>query len=101
MPAAIRNEEHAMTDEARMVLANGMTMTRSEVVESLAQAPPWDGYSIDDPVLVGVSDTVVSLLYTGTGRRKDGDEFTAVMATTHVRHDAQWRLAPYQQTPKN
>lgn len=88
-----------MTDEALMVLANGLPMTRSQVVESLAEAPPWDGYRIDDPVVVEVSDSVTSLVYGGTGRRDDGDDFTGIMASTYVRDDAGWRLTLYQQTP--
>ena len=88
-----------MTDEARMVLANGMTMTRPQVVESLAQAPPWDGYSIEDPVVVRISENVAALVYAGTGHREDGDRFTAIMVTTYLRDDEGWRLALYQQTP--
>ncbi len=88
-----------MIDDAIMVLANGMAMNRSQVVESLAQAPPWDDYRIDEPMIIEISDTVVSLVYTGTGRRSSGDDFTGRMASTYVRREDRWRLALYQQTP--
>jgi len=90
-----------MSNEARMVLANGMIMTRSQVVESLADAPRWAGYEIDEPTVVRICDTVATLLYTGTGHRDGGDDFTGVMASTYVRHDDGWKLALYQQTAKH
>jgi hypothetical protein len=74
-------------------------MTRTQVVESLAEAPPWDDYTITEPAVVEIGDTVAALVYTGTGRRNDGGDFTGVMATTYVREAERWRLALYQQTP--
>jgi len=88
-----------MTADARMVLANGAVMDREEVIASLDEAPPWDGYDIDDPSLLAVSPDVVSLVYSGTGRRDDGDDFTGIMASTYRREGSDWRLALYQQTP--
>lgn len=87
-----------MTEEGRMVLATGITMTRSEVVESLSSAPTWDDHCIEDAVLVEISDTVASLVYVGTAHRGDED-FSAVMTSTYVRAVDGWRLAVYQQTP--
>ena len=59
-----------MTEDGVMVLANGMVMTREDVVASLAEAPTWDDYSIDDVRVVGVGDGAASLVYRGTARRE-------------------------------
>ncbi len=91
--------ESVMTDDARMVLANGVVMTRSEVAESLQHAPPWASFDIDAPVLTLLGDDVVALVYTGTGRRRQGDDFTAIMTSVYVRRPSGWKLAHYQQTP--
>lgn len=88
-----------MTDDARMVLADGTVMTRSDVVASLGHAPPWASYEITEPALMSVSDDVATLIYTGTGHRDEGASFTAVMASTYLRAESGWRLALYQQTP--
>ena len=89
-----------MTDQARMVLANGSVMSRRQVVEALAGAPTWDAYQIDDPAAVPIDDQTTALVYTGTGRRGDGEPFVGVMTSVYVRRDDGWRLALYQQTPK-
>lgn len=84
-----------------MILADGTVMNRTQVVDSLQHAPPWDGYSIDDPVVQVLDDAVALLRYTGTGRRNDGDDFTAAMVSVYVRAAGEWRLASYQQTPSD
>ncbi|MDI1289415.1 MAG: nuclear transport factor 2 family protein [bacterium] len=88
-----------MMQDARMVLSNGIAMTRAQVVDSLARAPQWDGYSITDAMIVEMSATVVALTYTGTGRREHGEDFTGLMVTTYVKSGQQWRIGFYQQTP--
>lgn len=89
-----------MTPDARMVLANGAVMSRSDVIESLRQAPPWASYEIDDPVVVRIGKDAVALLYVGTGHRDEGEDFTGVMTSVYVPTDDGWKLALYQQTPK-
>ncbi len=88
-----------MTEEALMILAEGMTMTRDQVAEALRYAPPWASFKIADPQLVSVRDDVATLVYVGTGFRDEDDGFTAVMSSTYVRDASGWRLALYQQTP--
>lgn len=87
-----------MTDDPRIVLADATVTSRRDVVDSLEHSPPWSSYTIDDPVLLSISDDVTALLYTGTGHRDDGDDFTGRMTSVYVRHASQWRLALYQQT---
>lgn len=89
-----------MTADGHMVLANGVVMSRSTVVESLEHAPPWSSYTIDDPEATLLSDEVAALIYTGTGHRDDGDDFTAIMTSIYLRQAFGWQLAHYQQTPK-
>jgi hypothetical protein len=90
-----------MTDDARMVLGNGTVMSRREVVDALAKAPPWSSYTIEDPIFLPIDDDVVALVYIGTGHRTGGDDFTGVMTSVYVRRAADWKLALYQQTPRS
>ncbi|MGB7818143.1 MAG: nuclear transport factor 2 family protein [Ornithinibacter sp.] len=88
-----------MTSDGVMVLANGMVMTRDDVVAALAEAPTWDDYSVDDVRVVGVGDGAASLVYRGTARREGQDPFAGAMTSTYVRTPEGWRLALYTQTP--
>lgn len=86
-----------MVDAAVMVMANGQTMSRDEIIEALRESPPWDTYAIDDPSLVPISDDVSALVYRASGRRGD-TEFRGVMTSVYVRTPDGWRLALHQQT---
>ena len=90
-----------MTESGLMVLANGSVMTRDDVVDALAQAPPWARYEIDDVRRLQLGEGATALVYTGTGYRSGNDlPFVGVMTSVYVRHDSTWKLALYQQTPK-
>jgi hypothetical protein len=88
-----------MAADGVMVLANGAVMTRAEVTEALAQAPPWQRYEITDALLIDVGTDTAALVYTGKGWREGADEpFVGAMSSVYHRTDTGWRLALYQQT---
>ncbi len=90
-----------MTDDALMVLANGAVMNRTEVISALEESPPWSAYEIDDVQVVPLGDGAAALVYVGTGHREAGDPpFVGAMTSVYVRRDGGWKLALYQQTPK-
>ncbi|RRS01304.1 nuclear transport factor 2 family protein [Glycomyces terrestris] len=90
----------AMTEAGLMVLAHGQALDRAAVVASLRDAPAWDGYEIADPRLVPLGADAAALVYTGRAwRAGDGSRFEALMASTYVLVQGEWRLALYQQTP--
>jgi hypothetical protein len=86
-----------MTEDAIMVLASGDVLRRDDVVAALADAPPWDTYTIDEPVVMAISDDVMAVVYTGTGTRGD-TTFRGAMSSVYVRTPDAWQLALYQQT---
>jgi hypothetical protein len=89
-----------MTDDALMVLANGMVMDRGQVVDALGQSPPWSSYAIDDVRLVELGADAAALVYVGTARRNgEGEPFVGAMSSVYRRIGDEWRLALYQQTP--
>lgn len=88
-----------MTGDGVMILAHGLALTREEVVASLAAAPRWESYEIEDARVIPLSDVAAALVYTGHGHRAGDPPFVALMSSTYVRRDGRWRLAIYQQTP--
>lgn len=90
-----------MTDDAVMVLANGMVMDRDTVASALGQSPPWARYTIEDVRLVPIAPDTAALVYTGTGYRGGEDEpFVGAMSSVYHRTATGWRLALYQQSAK-
>ncbi|MGO3189791.1 MAG: DUF4440 domain-containing protein [Microbacterium sp.] len=88
-----------MTADGVMILAHGFALTRAEVIASLADAPPWERYEIEDPRVISLSQDVAAVVYKGCGFRLDETPFIALMSSTYVRLKGRWRLAIYQQTP--
>jgi Domain of unknown function (DUF4440) len=89
-----------MTAEAAMVLSNGQVMSRDEVVDALAQAPPWASFELMDARVVPIGDGSAALVYRATARRDaETSPFECVMTSVYVADDDGWRLALYQQTP--
>jgi hypothetical protein len=90
----------AMPEDGRMIVVGGMSLGRDETVAALNDAPPWSGYEIDEPRLLGLGEGAAVLLYRGRAwRTDDGTSLDALMASTYVRTPEGWRLALYQQTP--
>lgn len=90
-----------MTDDAVMVLANGMVMDRATVTSALGESPPWSRYEIDDVRLIEIDADTAALVYTGTGWRDGQNEpFVGAMSSVYHRTADGWKLALYQQSAK-
>lgn len=86
-----------MTDDAVMVLVNGMVLDRDTVAATLDESPPWADYSIAEPRRVDLGADAAALVYRARAER-DGTEFTALMTSVYREVDGRLRLALYQQT---
>lgn len=87
-----------MTDDALMVLVNGLAMDKKAVVESLNQAPGWDSYEISDTRRVALGPQAAALVYRATAQRNDEAPFSALMTSVYVIVEGVPRLALYAQT---
>lgn len=89
-----------MTSDGAMVLAHGQVFDRQAVIDSLNEAPPWRTYDIADERLIALGEDRAILVYTGRAYRDESEPaFIALMSSVYTRHDGNWRLALYQQTP--
>ncbi|VXB78273.1 nuclear transport factor 2 family protein [Citricoccus sp. K5] len=88
-----------MTDDAVMVLVNGMVLDRDTVASTLDHAPPWSEYHLDDPRLVLTGTDAAALVYTATASRPgDPEPFTALMSSHYRLLGGRIRMSLYQQT---
>lgn len=87
-----------MTDDAVMVLVNGAVLDKASVVQSLNEAPGWDGYEINDTRLVALGPDAAALVYRATAHRGGEDSFAAAMTSCYRIVDGSPRLALYTQT---
>lgn len=87
-----------MTDDAVMILVNGMVLDRDTIAGSLNDSPPWDSFELTDERLVPVSDDVAALVYRATASRAGEEPFVALMTSVYRLVDGEPRLALYQQT---
>lgn len=75
-------------------------MTKADVVASMVGAPEWASYTIDDPVVIEISDDVASLTYTTMALSSDSDEeYRAALTSVYARREGEWMLVLHQQTP--
>lgn len=88
-----------MTADAVMVLAHGFVLDRDQVRASLADAPPWSSYAIEDPRLVPVGQGAAALVYRARAVREDEPPFVAWMTSVYDVTGPTPRLSVYQQTP--
>lgn len=86
-------------DEGVMAFHVGV-MTKPDVVASMAGAPEWASYTIDDPLVIEISDDVASLTYTTVAFSHDSAEaYRAALTSVYARRDGEWVLVLHHQTP--
>lgn len=87
-----------MTDDAVMILVNGMVLDRETIAASLNDSPPWSAYELTDERHVPVSGDAAALVYRATASRAGEEPFVALMTSLYRLVDGEPRLALYQQT---
>lgn len=88
-----------MTEDAVMILVNGMVLDRQTIAASLDDSPPWSTYRLDEARLVRTGLESAAIVYRATATRTgDAEPFVALMSSHYRRLDGRLRMALYQQT---
>ena len=87
-----------MTQDAVMVLVNGMVLDRPTVAATLDESPAWASYAIEDARRIPVGEASAALVYRASASRPDEEPFEALMTSVYTVVDGRPRLALYQQT---
>ena len=73
-------------------------LNREEALDAMARADPWSRYEMEDPKVVRLGPDSGIVVYSVTAQRDGQDPFSAVLSSTFVRRDGEWRLAFHQQS---
>lgn len=87
-----------LAPQAIMVFSFG-ALTRADAVVAMAQAPPWDEHELSDVHVHELAPGLAVVVYRVRARRRNDDPYEAMLASTYVRIDDDWRLALHQQSP--
>ena len=91
--------ETHVADEGKFVLSMGV-MDKTQVVEAMNHAEPWESFEIIDPSLIPIRDDVVGLVYETVAKRdQNSEEYRANILSVYEAHDGEWQLVLHQQTP--
>jgi hypothetical protein len=86
-----------MTEDALMAFPFGV-MDKEEALSAMASAPPWSHYELQDPRVVPLGPDSGVVTYSVTARREGQEPFSAVLSSTFVRREGEWKLAFHQQS---
>jgi hypothetical protein len=74
-------------------------LEREAVLDSVADAEPWESFSIDDPRLVELGPDIAVLVYNARAQRAGAEPYEAAISSVYQRDGDAWRLTLHQQTP--
>lgn len=86
-----------LTDDALMVLP-GAGLLQHEAALDAMDMPPWSWFKLRNPVVMTLGAEAAVLTYRVQARRDFASEYQAIVASTYVFNDEQWRLAMHQET---
>jgi hypothetical protein len=87
-----------LTDDALMAFSFGV-MTRDQAIAAMEAAPPWAHFQLSDPRAVALTEDSGVLVYRVVARRVGEEPYSAVISSTYVCRNGEWKLAFHQQTP--
>jgi hypothetical protein len=87
-----------LTDDAVMLLPQVGVLSHDKALDGM-DAQPWSWFQIRNPQTVELSPDSAVLHYRVQARRDFQSEYQALIASTYIRRDGEWKLAVHQQTP--
>ncbi|HLT82667.1 MAG TPA: nuclear transport factor 2 family protein [Phototrophicaceae bacterium] len=88
-----------LDEDVRMLFPGGLLLTdRDQVLETMG-GPPWDSFELRDVDVLHPAEGVAVVSYGVTAERQ-GEPYSALVASVYVRRPAGWRLVSHQHTPR-
>ena len=93
-----RHYASVLTHDAVMLLPGVGLLSHDAALDGM-DGQPWSWFQIRNPQVVALVDDAAVLTYRAQARRDFQPEYQALIASTYVRRDGEWKLALHQQTP--
>jgi hypothetical protein len=88
-----------LRDDAVMLFPGGFRLEgKQEILASLA-AQPWQSWQIEAAQVIALTENASALAYRVTARRQGSEPYVALVSSTYVRSEGEWKLVLHQQTP--
>ena len=85
--------------EVRMLFPGGLLLTDRAQILATMGGPPWDSFALSDLDVLHPADDVALVSYGVTAERQ-GQPYSALVASVYVRRPAGWRMVSHQHTPR-
>lgn len=86
-----------LTEDALMAFPFGV-LDRDETIAAMESAPPWDSYEMTDQRVVELTGDCGVVVYRVRAQRPGQEPFSAVVSSSFVRENDDWKLAFHQQS---
>ena len=96
--AAVDFYDSILLEDAVMLFPGGMRVEgKAAILESFG-SQPWKSYEIIEPKVAELADTVSVLSYRVTAEREGSESYSALISSTYILCDGEWKLGHHQQT---
>jgi ketosteroid isomerase-like protein len=87
-----------LLDDAVFLFPGGMRIEGKEDILASFAAQPWNSYQIEDPKVSKPAEGISVLTYRVTAEREGGDIYKALISSTYIVVDGDWKLGHHQHT---
>ncbi len=96
---AVAFYEPLLLHDATMVFPGAVRLSgKAEILDAM-DAQPWDSFVLSSPREMALSESARILCYSVTAQREGTEPYVALVSSTYVLRDGNWKLAFHQQTP--
>lgn len=88
-----------LDDEVRMLFPGGLLLTDREQILTTMGGAPWDSFALSGLEVLHPADDVAVVTY-GVEATRDGQPYSALVASVYARRAAGWRMVVHQHTPR-
>lgn len=88
-----------LDEDVRMLFPGGLLLTERAQILATMGGPPWDSFEMSGLEVLHPADDVALVTY-GVDAVREGQPYSALLASVYVLREAGWRMVSHQHTPR-